>query len=126
MEAVIVEKNSRTDMANLHEFSVTAENVRNKLSSALPKMIDYKTYIQRNVLDVATSEELADVSNETFNPSLMAKLIVLAKSRWQSRTYEDLYCLSMAVATIAKEYGWGIEYLNAEGLYRLAIQIENA
>lgn len=113
-------------MANLHEFSATAENVRNKLSSALPKMIDYKTYIQRNVLDVATSEELADVSNEIFNPSLLNKLILLAKSKWQSGTSEDLYCLSMAIATIIKEYGWGTEYLNNEGLYRLAVQIEKA
>lgn len=113
-------------MANLHEFSATAENVRNKLSSALPKMIDYKTYIQRNVLDVATSEELADVSNEIFNPYLLNKLILLAKSKWQSGASEDLYCLSMAIATIIKEYGWGTEYLNNEGLYRLAVQIEKA
>lgn len=113
-------------MANLYEFSAAAENVRNKLSSALPKMIDYKTYIQRNVLDVATSEELADVSNGILNQSLLNKLILLAKSKWQSGSSEDLYCLSMAVATIIKEYGWGTEYLNNEGLFRLAVRIENA
>lgn len=113
-------------MANLYEFSAAAEIVRNKLSSVLPKMIDYKTYIQRNVLDVASSEELADVSNGVFTRSLLDKLILLAKSKWQSGTSEDLYCLAMAVATIIKEYGWGTEYLNNEGLYRLAMQIDNA
>lgn len=113
-------------MTNHNEFSIVAKNVSFNLSSELPKMIDYKTYIQRNALDIATSRELAGVSNETFNRSLLNKLILLAKSKWQSGTSEDLYCLSMAIATIIKEYGWGTEYLNNEGLYRLAVEIENA
>lgn len=113
-------------MTKLIDISIVAKNVGSRLSSYLPKMIDYKTYIQRNVIDIATNEELADVSTETFNSSLLDKLILLAKSKWQSGNSEDLYCLAMAVATIVKEYGWGTEYINNEGLYRLAMQIDNA
>lgn len=113
-------------MAELHEISAAAEKVADNLSVVLPKLIDYKTYIQRNVLDVATASELADVGNETFNRSLLKKLVILAKSKWQSGEALDLYCLSLAVATIIKEYGWGVQYLNDEGLVELSRQIENA
>ena len=113
-------------MVRQSNFTDIAESIRGNLSSALPKMIEYKTYLQRNVLDIATSEELEDVKTGTFSESLMMKLIMLAKSRWQSRTNEELYCLSMAVATIMKEYDWGTLQLSNEGLVSLAKQIENA
>ena len=113
-------------MVTQSDFSNIAESIRGNLSSALPKMIEYKTYLQRNVLDIATYDELEDVKNGTFNGSLMTKLIILAKSRWQSGSMEDLYCLAMSVATIIKEYDWGTELLSDEGLFSLAEKIQNA
>lgn len=50
-------------MVTQSDFSNVAESIRGNLSSALPKMIEYKTYLQRNVLDVATCNELDDVKN---------------------------------------------------------------
>lgn len=113
-------------MVTQSDFSNIAESIRGNLSSALPKMIEYKTYLQHNVLDIATYNELEDVKNRTFNKSLITKLIILAKSRWQSGATEDLYCLAMSVATIVKEYDWGTQYLSEDGLYSLAMQIQNA
>lgn len=113
-------------MVTQSEFSNIAEFIRGNLSSALPKMIEYKTYLQRNVLDIATCNELEDVKNGIVNGSLMTKLIILAKSRWQSGATEDLYCLAMSIATIVKEYDWGTQYLSEDGLYSLAMQIQNA
>ncbi|WP_278707341.1 hypothetical protein [Bacteroides intestinalis] len=118
--------NILTDMVTQSDFSNVAESIRGNLSSALPKMIEYKTYLQRNVLDVATCNELDDVKNGIVNGSLMTKLIILAKSRWQSGATVDLYCLAMSVATIIKEYDWGTEYLSDKGLFSLAMQIQNA
>lgn len=113
-------------MVTQSDYSNIAESIRGNVTSALPKMIEYKTYLQRNVLDIATCKELEDVKSGTFNGSLMTKLIILAKSRWQSGSTEDLYCLAMSVATIVKEYDWGTQYLSEDGLYSLAMQIQNA
>lgn len=113
-------------MVTQSDFSDIAESIRGNLSSALPKMIEYKTYLQSNVLDIATYKELEDVRDGTFNGSLMTKLIMLAKSRWQSGATEDLYCLAVSVATIIKEYDWGTQYLRESGLHSLAKQIQNA
>lgn len=38
-------------------------------------------------------------------------------------TTENLYCASIAVATIIKEYEWGMEYLIGDGLYKLAKRV---
>lgn len=113
-------------MVTQSDFSSIAESIRGNISSALPKMIEYKTYLQRNVLEIATCKELEDVKNRIFNGTLMTKLIMLAKSRWQSGDMEDLYCLAMSVATIVKEYDWGTQYLSEDGLHSLAMQIQNA
>lgn len=108
------------------EFSKAAEGVRVNIGVYLPKMIDYKNYVQRNVVDIASRKELEDVRDCRLNQSMIQKLSSLAKSRWQEADLESLYCAAMAVATIIKEYDWGTQFLTPVGLYEMAVKIKNA
>ena len=108
------------------EFEQAAKNARQELSIALPKMIGYKKSIQVEVLETATPQELSDVVACRLNQGLVEKLTSLAHDMWMNdRTPLSLYCASMAVATIIKEYEWGLYYLTADGLYEIATRIQN-
>lgn len=114
-------------MTTKQEFDSAALQVRTNLSSMLPKMISYKSYIQRAVLDIATRQEMEDVRDCRINQGMIDKLCQLAKNEWQlSRDSQSLYCAALAVATIVKEYDWGTYYLVGNGLYEMAARIENA
>ena len=109
------------------DFENAADNVRKDLMTYLPKMIAYKSMIQKSVLLVATPAEKEDVRNSRINPSLIGKLAKLAHGVWSaSPDMESLYCVAMAVGTIIKEYEWGIQYLTPEGLQSMANLIKNA
>lgn len=104
-----------------------AENeIKNNMFSALPKMISYKRTIQEKVLEIATQRELFDVAACKTNEGMIEKLVMLANKEWiKDKDAKSLYCAAMAVATIIKEYDWGVYYLTGEGLYEMASKIQN-
>lgn len=114
-------------MITKQEFDIATKSVRTNLTLALPKMISFKSYIQKSVLDIATYQELADVRDSRINQVLIGKLCQLAHQEWLlSRDATSLYCAAMAVATIIKEYDWGTQYLIGDGLWEIAQRIQNA
>lgn len=114
-------------MVHKQEFDLAAKKTASNLMAALPKMIGYKSYIQRSILDVATTRELQDVRDCRINQGMIDKLCRLAKKEWMlSGDAQSLYCASMAVATIVKEYDWGTKYLAGDGLWEMAQRIQNA
>lgn len=114
-------------MITKQEFDIATKSARANLALVLPKMICYKSYIQVSVLDITTSQELADVRDGRINQVLIDKLCHLAHQEWLlSRDVTSLYCAAMAVATIIKEYDWGTQYLIGNGLWEIAQRIQNA
>ena len=107
------------------DFEDAAASVRKNLPDYLPKMIAYKSSIQRSVLLAATPEEKEDIINSKPNTSLVEKLAELAHEAWSvTPDIESLYCAAIAVGTIIKEYGWGLQYLTPEGLCKMSGMIE--
>ena len=114
-------------MKTKQEFEFAAKSVASNLVAALPKMISYKSYIQKAILDIATNRELEDVRDCRINQGMIDKLCKLAKNEWLlSGDTQSLYCAAMAVATIVKEYDWGTRYLVGDGLWEMAQRIQNA
>ena len=114
-------------MITKQEFDIATKSARANLALVLPKMISYKSYIQVSVLDITTSQELADVRDGRINQVLIDKLCHLAHQEWLlSQDVTSLYCAAMAVATIVKEYDWGPQYLIGNGLWEIAQRIQNA
>jgi predicted XRE-type DNA-binding protein len=114
-------------MITKQEFNQAAEQVRKSLVIAMPKMITYKSYVQRAVLNEVTQQELEDVRDCRINQGMIDKLTRIAASQWRTeRSAFNLYCAAMAVATIVKEYDWGIQYLTSDGLYQMAERIYNS
>lgn len=114
-------------MITKQDFDLASSNVRANLGSMLPKMISYKSYVQRAILNVATQKELEDVRDCRINQGMIDKLAQLAKAEWQlSGDSISLYCAAMAVATIVKEYGWGTQYLVGNDLWEMSNRIQNA
>jgi len=120
-------RQKQTDMITKQEFDLAAKTVATNFGAALPKMISYKSYIQKAILDIATIRELEDVRDCRINQSMIDKLCMLAKDKWLiSGDTQSLYCAALAVATIVKEYDWGTQYLIGEGLWEIAQRIQNA
>lgn len=114
-------------MITKQEFDLAAKQVLSDFSGVLPKMISYKGYIQREILNIASQKELEDVRDSRINQGMIDKLCHLAKREWQlSGDAKSLYCAAIAVATIIKEYDWGTQYLVGDGLYEMAARIQNA
>ena len=114
-------------MITKQDFDFAASNVRANLGSVLPKMISYKSYVQRAILNVATQKELADVRDGRINQVLIDKLCHIAHQEWVlSQDATSLYCIAIAVATIVKEYDWGTQYRIGNGLWEIAQRIQNA
>lgn len=113
-------------MITKQEYDIATNQILSDFATALPKMISYKSSIQREILDIATQKELEDVRDCRINQNMIDKLCRLAKRRWQpSGDAKSLYCAAMAVATIIKEYDWGTDYLVGDGLWRMADRIQN-
>lgn len=118
---------SKKQYLTKQEFDFAAKTVVSNFAVALPKMISYKSYIQRAILDIATNRELEDVRDCRINQGMIDKLCRLAKNEWMlSSDAQSLYCSAMAVATIIKEYDWGTQYLIGDGLWEIAQRIQNA
>ena len=114
-------------MITKQEFNLAAKSVASNFSSVLPKMISYKSYIQKAVLDVASRQELEDVRYSRINQGMIDKLCKLAKNEWLlSGDAQSLYCAAMSVATIVKEYDWGTQFLVGIGLWEMAQRIQTA
>ena len=114
-------------MVTKHQFDLAANQVRNNLAVMLPKMIGYKSVIQKKVLDMASAAELQDVHDCRINQGLVDKLVILAKKEWlTSPDAQSLYSAAIAVGTIVKEYDWGVLYLIGDGLWEIANRIQNA
>lgn len=114
-------------MTTRQDFNIASQKVLSNFSEVLPKMIGYKSYIQREILNLATRQELADVRDCRINQGMIGKLCRLAKQEWSySGDTVSLYCAAMAVATIIKEYDWGTQYLIGDGLWEIANRIQCA
>ena len=114
-------------MITRQEFDKGAGAVRNNFMSALPKMINYKKFVQVKILDIATRKELEDVRDCRINQGMIDKLVKLCKTAMcGANDTQSAYCAAMAVGTIIKEYEWGTQYLTPDGLYELATRIYNA
>ena len=108
-------------------FEEAAIEARKNLAAMFPKMIAYKSYIQRAVLAITTQKELEDIRDCRINQGLIDKLVRLASQEWKlSGDIKSLYCAAMAVGTILKEYEWGTQWIVGEGLYEIAQRIYNA
>lgn len=108
---------------NRENFDSAVKNVIGEFSKYAPIMCDYKNYIQTKVRDIATYNELNDVKNSIFNQALFNKLIDVACKKWNdenNKNIELLYCASMSIGTIIKEYDWGMQYVMPDGLYEIA------
>lgn len=109
---------------NKEQFEIAANKIRNNLMSYLPKMISFKKRIQVEVLDITTHKELENIRDSIYTQSLVNKLVNLAARMCGDKTdYTSLYCASMAVGTIIKEYEWGSKWITPNGLFELANQI---
>lgn len=118
---------NKKSMITKQDFDSTAKSAISNFATVFPKMISYKSSIQKAILDIATRQELEDVRDCHVNQGMIDKLCKLAKNEWLlSRDACSLYCLAMAVATIVKEYDWGIQYLVGDGLWEMAQRIQNA
>lgn len=114
-------------MITKQEFDFAAKTAASNLGVTLPKMISYKSYVQKAILEIATNSELEDVRDCRINQGMIDKLCGLAKNEWMlSADAQSLYCAAMAVATIIKEYDWGTQYLIGDGLWDMAQRIANA
>lgn len=92
--------------------------------SLLARMIPYKTSIQNEIVEQLTQQELMDIALSIKNETVINKLAKLAATYYkESQNNETLFCLSMTLATIIKEYEWGTNYLSADGICGLAQKI---
>lgn len=114
-------------MITNEQFDLAAREVRSNPMALLPVMIDYKNFIQRAIIPMLTTSELADIRDSRLNDVVITKLCKLAKQKWLSKAdATTLYCAAMAVATIVKEYEWGMQYLVGDGLWTMAQRIIDA
>lgn len=114
-------------MITNRDFALATVWVANNFSTALPVMVTYKNRVQTGIIDLATPGELDDVRHGRINQAMIDKLCRLAKDEWAtSADATALYCAAMAVATIVKEYGWGLHYLMGNGLWEMANRIQTA
>lgn len=114
-------------MISKQEFDNVANGAISNFNVVFPKMVSYKNYIQREILNIATRQELEDVRDCRINHGMINKLASLAKKEWQlCGDAQSLYCAAMAVGTIIKEYDWGTAYLTGNGLWNMASKIQNA
>lgn len=113
-------------MITKQEFEKAGHEVMQNITLVFPKMINYKKSIQTAILDRLTSSEMYDIRDSKLNEGVIAKLAILGAEHFKLiPNVQTLYCVSMAVGTIIKEYGWGTTYVTFPGLYKLANKIQN-
>lgn len=100
---------------------------KTKGMSLMPKMIFSKQYLQSTIIQSLTPEELNAIKNSVYKDSVVQKLANLASASYlQEPTPENLFVQAMSIGTILKEYGWGIDFIKPDGLFKLAKLIEAA
>lgn len=100
---------------------------KTKGMSLMPKMIFSKQYLQSTIIQSLTPEELNAIKNSVHKDSVVQKLANLASASYlQEPTPENLFVQAMSIGTILKEYGWGIDFIKPDGLFKLAKLIEAA
>ncbi len=113
-------------MITKQEFEKAGHEVMQNITLVFPKMINYKKSIQTAILGHLTSSEMYDIRDSKLNEGVIAKLAILGAEHFKLiPNVQTLYCVSMAVGTIIKEYGWGTTYVTFPGLYELANKIQN-
>lgn len=105
------------------EFTSVSRSIT-PASPILQTAISFKSSIQREIIPLLTSDQMMDVKYSKKNEDVVRMLIHLGHRKYSSNpTTENLYCASIAIATIIKEYEWGMEYLIGDGLYKLAKRV---
>lgn len=100
---------------------------KTKGMSLMPKMIFSKQYLQSTIIQSLTPEGLNAIKNSVYKDSVVQKLANLASASYlQEPTPENLFVQAMSIGTILKEYGWGIDFIKPDGLFKLAKLIEAA
>ena len=113
-------------MIRKKEFEEIENQILSDPTKTLPKMIRYKSQIQKEVLATTSQQELYDVYACRINEGLIHKLIKLASQKYKITPDSiSLYCAAMAVGTIIKEYEWGTQFTSNDGLFELATRISN-
>lgn len=94
--------------------------------TTLLSMVEYKSLLQREIIPLLTDKEVNDIANSIENKQVINKLVKLAAARcWIFSDDITLYCLSLSIGTILKEYGWGTYYTTSLGCYELASMLCN-
>lgn len=101
-------------------------NVRNTSGLALlPLMIRHKKNLQGAIFRLLDIVEIVAIQGYEYNDAIVEKLVILASDLYrEEESDENLYALSMSVGTIIKEYEWGANYVQMDGLYGIAQRIE--
>lgn len=111
-------------MITIYEFNKICKDALANVRYIFPLMVKYKQDIQRSIIPMLTKEETEDIRNSVQNEDVINKLILVALNLYyQNPNNQTLYCLSMAVGTIIKEFEWGTYYISQEGLYQTATKI---
>lgn len=96
------------------------------INQVLQESIAYKRTIQFDILPLLTKMEVYDIHKSRKNEGVIDKLCQLgALQMHKGYGFISIYACAMAIATIIKEYEWGLEYLKSDGLYELVTRIEN-
>lgn len=102
------------------------ENAKNGVAmmQILQFSIPYKTAIQTQIIPSLTQKELEDIRDCRLNQNVIDRLCQIGA--WQPNATDDLlhlYACAMAIGTIIKEYEWGLHYVMGDGLYDIALKI---
>lgn len=92
--------------------------------SDFTELMNIKSIIQDEISDKLTPQEIQDLILCKKNMTTINKLIAIGKQHYKlNPTDKKAYMISLSIGTIIKEYDWGTEYLQEDGLFNLAKQI---
>lgn len=112
-------------MMTNEEFKQISQNALANIATIFPQMISHKQTIQREIINQLTQQEVCDIKDCRLNENVVDKLARLGYEHYcNDQRSQTLYCIVMAIGTIIKEYEWGNYYVSQEGLYKLAIKIQ--
>ena len=107
-------------MITLEKFESIGKQILTN-PSMLFKMVEYKSALQNEIIPMLTSNEVNDIANSIENKCVISKLAHLASIKYKQLPSDTtLYCLSLSIGTILKEYEWGNSYVTTTGCYELA------
>lgn len=106
-----------------------AIKAQEKISSSMnymSEMIKAKTYIQQEIIPYTSDKEREDIRRGILNYMLVDKLNKIGAEYYKEvvdSSDEELYCISMAIGTIIKEYDWGTFHVSIQGICETANQL---